>query len=179
MTDPTRIRFVDCSFERHGASILAILNEIILNTTAVYDYQPRALASIEAGFRIKAERNDPCIGVEDGDGRLLGYASYGAFRGWPAYKYTVELSIHLAPEARGQGLGPSLLARLIDTARDRGVHVMMAAIDASNATSIAMHEKLGFRLAGTVRECGFKFGRWLDLALYQLILPSPENPVDG
>jgi phosphinothricin acetyltransferase len=134
---------------------------------------------MEAWFRAKAERNDPCIGVEDGDGRLLGYATYGVFRGWPAYKYTVELSIHLAPEARGQGLGPKLLARLIDTARDRGVHVMVAGIDASNATSIAVHERLGFRLAGTVRQCGFKFGRWLDLALYQLILPSPAHPVDG
>jgi len=173
------IQFVECSFERHGTSVLEILNEIILNSTAVYDYQPRALPSVEAWFHAKAERNDPCIGVEDAGGRLLGYATYGAFRSWPAYKYTVELSIHLAPEARGQGLGPRLLARLIDTAHDRGVHVMVAGIDASNTRSIAVHERLGFRLAGTVRECGFKFGRWLDLALYQRTLSSPAHPVDG
>jgi phosphinothricin acetyltransferase len=87
--------------------------------------------------------------------------------------------VHLRPDARGRGLGHALLGRLIEVATARDVHVMMAGIDATNAASIALHEKHGFQHAGTIRECGFKFGRWLDLAFYELILPSPRQPRDG
>jgi phosphinothricin acetyltransferase len=173
------MRFVDCSFERHAPQVLAILNEIILNSTAIYDYAPRSEASMGPWFAAKTAANHPVIGAEDESGQLLGYATYGPFRAWPAYKYTVELSLHLRVDARGRGLGPQLLSKLIETACARDVHVMMAGIDGTNASSIAVHERLGFVHAGTVRECGFKFGRYLDLALYQLILPSPSNPVDG
>jgi phosphinothricin acetyltransferase len=150
-----------------------------VNSTAVYDYVPRAPASMEPWFGAKVSANYPVIGAEDEKGELLGYATYGAFRAWPAYKYTVELSLHIRADQRGKGLGPVLLKKLIESARERNVHVMMAGIDASNATSIAVHEKEGFRHSGTIKECGFKFGRWLDLAFYQLILPTPSQPVDG
>jgi L-amino acid N-acyltransferase YncA len=173
------MKLVDCTLERHGPQVLAILNEVIENTTAVYDYVPRPLSSMEGWFGTKVAAGFPVIGAEDADGSLLGYATYGTFRAWPAYKYTVEHSIHVRPDARGQGLGHALLARLIDVACERDVHVMVAGIDSNNAASIALHLRHGFVHAGTVRECGFKFGRWLDLALYQRTLATPRRPVDG
>ena len=98
---------------------------------------------------------------------------------WPAYKYTVEHSIYVHHAHRGQGLGVLLLQELIKQAERQGIHVLVGGIDASNQASIAMHVKAGFIYAGTITQAGFKFGRWLDLAFYQLILPAPTEPVDG
>ena len=119
------------------------------------------------------------IGAESDSGELLGYATYGTFRAWPAYKYTVEHSVHLRADARGKGLGGVLPTKLVEAAEARGVHVMVGGIDASNAASIALHVKHGFVHAGTIRAAGFKFGRWLDLAFYQRVLAGPTSPVDG
>ena len=80
---------------------------------------------------------------------------------------------------RGKRLGLALMERLIAAARQRQVHVMVGGIDTANQGSIALHEKLGFEHAGTIRQAGFKFGRWLDLGFYQLVLDTPEHPVDG
>ena len=173
------MKLVDCTLEQHGAAILEILNEIIVNSTAVYDYVPRPLSSMTAWFETKAAANYPVMGAEASDGTLLGYATYGSFRAWPGYKYTVEHSVHLHHDARGRGVGSALLAKLIETAEERDVHVMIAGIDATNAASVALHRKHGFEQAGTVRECGFKFGKWLDLALYQRVLGTPVRPEDG
>lgn len=170
-------KLVDCTLERHGMHVLDILNEAIVNSTAIYDYKPRAASTMEGWFRTKVTSNFPIIGLESVDGELLGFATYGAFRAWPAYKYTVEHSIYVRHDMRGRGLGDALLVRLIELARERDVHVLMAGIDTTNQASIALHEKNGFQPAGVVRECGFKFGRWLDLAFYQLILPTPNDPV--
>jgi L-amino acid N-acyltransferase YncA len=173
------VNLISCTLEEHGLPVLDILNEIIQNSTAVYDYAPRPPSSMDAWFQAKLASSFPVLGAADDDGSLLGYATYGAFRAWPAYKYTVELSVHVRHDTRGRGVGRALLGRLIETARERDVHVMMAGIDAQNAASIALHVKHGFRHAGTVRECGFKFGRWLDLAFYQLVLDTPRHPIDG
>jgi L-amino acid N-acyltransferase YncA len=173
------MKLVECTLERHGLAILGILNEVIEHTTAVYDYAPRPASSMGPWFATKAAAGFPVVGAEGDDGSLLGFATYGTFRAWPAYKYTVEDSVYLRPDARGRGLGHRVLARLIEVARERDVHVMVAGIDATNAASVALHTKHGFVHAGTVRACGFKFGRWLDLALYQRTLETPETPVDG
>ncbi|MGI9133356.1 MAG: GNAT family N-acetyltransferase, partial [Rhodoferax sp.] len=107
------------------------------------------------------------------------FGSYGTFRAWPAYKYTVEHSVYVHQDHRGQGLGLQLMRALIDVARQRDVHAMVGGIDASNASSIGLHQRLGFRHVGTLPQVGFKFGRWLDLAFYQLLLETPHSPVDG
>jgi L-amino acid N-acyltransferase len=165
--------------QRHSGAILAIFNDAIANSTAIYDYQLRTDADIAAWFSERAARRHPVIVAENDAGELLGFASYGPFRARPAYKYSVEHSVYVDQRFRGQGLGRVLLQAIIEAAQRQGYHVMVGGIDATNAISIKLHQSLGFTHCGTVKESGFKFGRWLDLAMYQLILPTPSAPVDG
>ncbi|MGZ8139061.1 N-acetyltransferase family protein [Bordetella bronchiseptica] len=176
---PAGATLVDCTHDRHAAAILDIFNDAILTSTALYDYQPRALASMEAWFQAKRQGGFPVVGFEDAAGVLMGFASYGTFRAWPAYKYSVEHSVYVDRRYRGRGLGEALLRALIERARLQQVHVLVGGIDATNAGSVALHRKLGFVHAGTITQAGFKFGRWLDLAFYQLTLDTPLRPVDG
>ena len=170
---------VQCSHARHAAAILEIFNEAIATSTALYDYRPRTPESMVGWFEAKRAGGFPVIGIEDDAGQLLGFASYGTFRAWPAYKYTVEHSIYIHKDHRGRGLGRTVLRQLIDAARQRGVHAMVGGIDAANAGSIALHRQLGFEHRGTLPQGGFKFGGWIDLAFYQLLLDTPAEPVDG
>ena len=172
------MQFVACTHDAHAAAILDILNEAIANSTALYDYRPRPPESMVGWFKAKETGRFPVIGAVDGE-KLLGFASYGTFRAWPAYKYTVEHSVYVHREHRGKGIGAALLERLIDAAREQQYHVMVGGIDAANRASVVLHEKLGFFHAGTIRQAGYKFGRWLDLAFYQLLLETPERPADG
>jgi len=170
---------VTCTLERHGAAILDIFNEAIATSTALYDYKPRAPESMTPWFEAKAKAGYPVIGIEDAGGHLLAFGSYGAFRAWPAYKYTVEHSVYVHKDHRGRGLGRAVMQELIAAARGRDVHCMIGGIDATNGGSIALHERLGFRHVGTLPQVGFKFGRWLDLSFYQLLLDSPALPLEG
>jgi len=173
------MKFVTCTLPAHGAAILDILNEQIRTSTAVYEYVPRPPDWMANWFKAKEAKNFPVIGVETEAGELMGFATYGVFRDRPAYKYTVEHSVYVHQDHRRKGLGKVLMERLIVAAREQDLHVMVGGIDATNAVSIALHEQLGFVHAGTIRESGYKFGRWLDLAFYQLTLQTPRNPVDG
>ena len=110
---------------------------------------------------------------------MLGFASYGTFRTWPAYKYSVEHSVYVHQHHRGKGIGRMLMQALIELARQQDYHLLIGCIEASNVGSIALHEALGFKHAGTIQQAGFKFGRWLDVSFYQLVLPTPANPCDG
>ncbi len=159
--------------------MLAILNEVIVHSTAIYDYAPRTPAMMQAWFDAKEKGSYPVIGLIDDGDTLAGFATYGPFRNWPAYKYTVEHSIYIEKSYRGRGLGKVLLPAIMDAARDQQYHVMIGGIDGSNAASIALHEKFGFTKCAEIRQAGFKFGRWLDLVLYQLVLPTPVRPIDG
>lgn len=173
------LRLVECTYERHANAILAIFNDAILTSTALYVYEPRDLAFMENWFLAKRNDGFPIVGIEAENGELMGFASYGAFRAWPAFKYSVEHSVYIASSHRGKGLGEALMRALIERARHAQVHILVGGIDAANSGSIAMHQKLGFHHAGTIKEAGFKFGRWLDLAFYQLVLDTPAQPVDG
>ncbi|WP_020561121.1 GNAT family N-acetyltransferase [Thiofilum flexile] len=169
---------VHCTYEQHAHAILAIFNEAILNSTALYDYKPRAYDSMKPWFETKQKGNYPVIGIEAQDGTLLAFGSYGSFRAWPAYKYTVEHSVYVHQDYRAQGLGLQIMQALIAAARQQEIHAMMGGIDASNSRSIALHQRLGFKHVGTLPQVGFKFGRWLDLAFYQLLLDTPTHPVE-
>jgi len=172
------MQFVACTHDAHAPAILEILNEAILNSTALYDYRPRAPEAMAGWFKGKESGRFPVIGAMEGR-TLLGFSSYGTFRAWPAYKYTVEHSVYVHPDHRGKGIGIALMRKLMDAAREQEYHVMVGGIDAANRASVALHEKLGFVHAGTIRHAGYKFGRWLDLAFYQLLLETPRRPVDG
>ena len=130
-------------------------------------------------FNTKLAGSFPVIGIEDSKGVLLGFGSYGTFRAWPAYKYTVEHSVYIHKDHRGRGLGRTVMRELIAAARENDVHAMIGGIDAANTGSIALHERLGFKHVGTLPQIGFKFGHWLDLAFYQLLLDTPAHPIDG
>lgn len=173
------MRAVQCTRERHGDAILDIFNDAILHSTALYDYQPRTTASMDDWFAAKARGSFPVLGLENEDGSLAGFGSYGTFRAWPAYKYTVEHSVYVHRAQRGRGVGLMLMQQLIAAAREQQYHVMIGGIDMENHASIALHVRLGFVHAGTIRQAGFKFGRWLDLGFYQLTLETPLQPVDG
>lgn len=171
--------FVDCSHAEHAGQILAILNDAIVNSTALYDYQPRPVEAMTGWFKTKTDHRFPVIGLQDAAGQLLGFASYGTFRAWPAYKYSVEHSVYVHRDHRGRGVGRRLLQRLISEAQRQDYHVLIGGIDVTNTASIALHESLGFTHAGTIRHAAYKFGRWLDLGFYQLTLETPAQPRDG
>lgn len=173
------MKCVDCTYLRHGEQILAILNEAIVSSTALYDYQPRTTTDMAEWFAAKNRGGFPVVGLEGRDGSLAGFATYGTFRNWPAYKYTVEHSLYIHKDQRGRGLGRRLLEELIRRAEAQELHALVGVIDAGNAASIAFHKQMGFSHAGTLREVGYKFGRWLDVAFYQRLLRTPSRPQDG
>ncbi len=162
--------------EKQLPEILAIFNEAILNSTALYDYKIRTLENIKDWYSEKQIHNYPIIGAFDIQDNLLGFATYGQFRIRPAYKYTVEHSVYVRIDKRGQGIAKNLLQELIAIAKAQDYHVIVGVIDALNLTSIKLHEKQGFKLNGIINEVGYKFGKWLDAAFYQLILDSPKSP---
>lgn len=172
------MRLTDCD-ETYSDAILAIFNRAITTSTAVYDYQPRTAEIMAAWFESKRQGGYPVIGALTESGDLMGFASYGKFRPWPAYKYTVEHSLYVAEHYRGLGVGKQLLAETITRAKAQDYHALVGAIDSQNTASIRLHESQSFKLVGTMPQVGFKFGRWLDLCLYQLVLDTPASPSDG
>jgi len=150
-------------------AILAIYNDAVINTTAVYDYEPRTMEAQRKWLAAKYEQKLPVL-VAEQDGAVVGFASYGPFRPWPAYLHTIENSVYVAPDRRGAGIGAALLGPLVVRARGGGYRTMVAGIDASNAASLRLHAKFGFVQVGHFREVGWKFDRWLDLVFMQKML---------
>ena len=173
------MKLITCTFDQHAEEILAIFNHAIVTSTALYDYQPRTMDTMRAWFDAKTKGNYPVLGVAADDNRLMGFARYGPFRNFPAYKYSVEHSIYVDSDFRGRGVGRRLLEEIVSSATAQDYHMMVGVIDAENEASIALHRSLGFTHCGSIQHAGFKFGRWLDLVFYQLLLPTPVTPVDG
>lgn len=162
----------------HAPEILAIFNDAILHSTALYEYQPRTPAFMDAWFTAKEQGRFPVLGAIDTDGSLAGFATYGPFRTFPAFKYSVEHSIYIHPEKRARGIGRLLLKEIIAIAQADARHTLIGGIDSTNTASIRLHESAGFVRCAQIREAGYKFGQWLDLEFYQLILATPSNPSD-
>ncbi|WP_115718842.1 GNAT family N-acetyltransferase [Gallaecimonas mangrovi] len=172
------MKLIQCQLASEGEAILAIFNDAILHTTALYDYKARTWDDMAQWFAEKEKKQYPVLGVVNDNKQLMGFASYGPFRPRPANKYAIEHSLYVHPDHRGKGLGKVLLAAIIDNAIEQQYHLLVGGIDADNSGSIALHEKFGFEHAGTIKDAAFKFGRWLDLAFYQKILPTPFTPVE-
>ncbi|MFK0086291.1 GNAT family N-acetyltransferase [Pseudomonas sp. NPDC090755] len=156
--------------------ICDIYNDAVLNTTAIWNEQPVDLANRQAWFDARqAQRYPILVAVDAVAGDVLGYASFGDWRPFEGFRHTVEHSVYIRSDQRGNGLGPALMSALIERARACDKHVMVAAIESGNAASIRLHERLGFTLNGQMPQVGVKFGRWLDLTFMQLIL-NPGMP---
>lgn len=151
--------------------ILAIYNEIIENTTAVYYYEPHTLDMRRQWFEERKRLGLPVFVAEEA-GVVLGMSTIGPFRVPTAYKYCVENTVHVAAQARGRGVGKLLMPPIIDAAKQLGMHTIVAGIDAENEVSIRLHKNFGFEEVAHFKEVGFKFDRWLDLKFLQLLLPA-------
>jgi phosphinothricin acetyltransferase len=169
---------IECT-AAHLPAIQAIYNDAILNSTSLYEYAPRSEETMREWLAMRQRDGIPVLGIEWEPGVLAGFATWGTFRPRAAYKYAAEHSVYVDERFRGEGVGRQLMQAVIAAAKKQGLHTLIAGIDATNVASVALHRSLGFRCCGTVREAGFKFGRWLDLEFWQLILPTPEHPVDG
>jgi L-amino acid N-acyltransferase len=147
-------------------AILAIYNEVILNSTAVYFETPVDLANRQAWFEGRRRAGYPVLVAAEGN-EVLGFGSFGDWRPSPGYAATVEHTVHIRADRRGQGNGRAMVASLIELAAAAGKHVILGGIDADNAASIGLHRSLGFQQAALHREVGRKFGRWLDLVFME------------
>lgn len=150
-------------------SILSIYNEAVRTTTASYDLEPRTMEHRLSWFDDHA-RDDYPVFVAEESGVVVGWSSLSRYHDRYGYRFTCENSIYVAAAHRGRGIGALLLAPLIDGARERGLHVIIAVIDASNEASLRLHGRFGFEKVGHFREVGHKFGRWLDVAYLQRTL---------
>lgn len=159
------------------AGITAIYNDAVEHTTAIWNDVTVDEANRSAWLDDRRAADRPVLVAVDDSG-VVGYASYGDWRAWDGYRHTVEHSVYVRKDQRGNGIGRALMDELIDRARRAGVHVMVAGVDGSNVGSIRLHEKLGFRDVGTLHQVGTKFGRWLDLTFLELALDvSPVGSV--
>jgi phosphinothricin acetyltransferase len=147
-------------------AILAIYNDAILKTTAIWREEPFDLEDRREWFKGRESAGYPVLLAED-DASVVGFGSFGDFRTYNGYRFSVEHSVYTAEGARRRGVAGALVSALIERARDLGKHVIIGGIVADNHASLALHAKLGFTETARMPEVGFKFGRWLDLVLVQ------------
>src|ERR1044071_9108094 len=148
-------------------AIVAIYNDVIATTTAIYRDEPITLEDRAAWLAERRAAGFPVLVARDeATGRVVALGSYGCFKtSPPGYRTTVEHTVMVAPAARGAGLGTQLVQALVAHARNRGFHMMVGLIAGANAGSLALHERLGFREVGRLPEIARKAGAWVDLLI--------------
>ena len=149
-------------------AILAIINHNILHSTSLYDYNIRSYEQQKTILEEKINKNFPVI-VAELDGIVVGFGMYSEFRFREAYQFTVEHSVYVSEDFQSKGVGKQLLQELINLARKQKIHTMIGVIDSENQGSVVFHEKFGFKTLGIIKESGYKFDRWLDSVLMQLL----------
>ena len=150
--------------------ILAIYNDAVQHTPAIWNETLVDLDNRHTWLNERTAAGFPVLVAVSDTGTVLGYASYGTWRTIEGFRQTVEHSVYVRADQRGQGLGPQLMQALIVRAKAANLHVMVAAIESENTASIHLHQRLGFSTTGQMPQVGRKFGRWLDLTFMQLIL---------
>jgi L-amino acid N-acyltransferase YncA len=161
--------------------ITAIYADAVLHGTASYELEPPTLQEMESRYAALAAGDFPYL-VAELDGRLVGYAYAGPFRPRPAYRFIVENSVYVEPEAKGQGVGIALLRKLVAETEALGFRQMIAVIgDGSpESPSVRLHLRAGFRHCGQLQGSGYKQGRWLDTTFMQLPMNGGSStPPDG
>ncbi len=155
-------------------AVLAIYNDVVATSTAIFRDTPATLEDRLAWWTERVAQGYPVLVAVEGD-LVVGFATFGDFRSWPGYRFTVEHSVHVRADRRGSGIGHALMLPLIERAQGLGKHVIVAGIDGANEASLRFHARLGFERVGHLREVGFKFDRWLDLVLMQRQLAPPRR----
>ncbi len=154
--------------------ITAIYNDVLLTSTAIYRDEPATVDERLAWWQTRARQSYPTLVACDDDGAVLGFASFGDFRSWPGYRFTIEHTVHVHSAWRGRGVGSTLVRALLPRATALGKHVMVGGIDADNTSSLRFHERLGFERVAHFKQVGYKFGRFLDLIFVQRRLDNRE-----
>ena len=149
--------------------ILAIYNDVVQTTTAIYEDDLSTLEQRRAWFDSRRKQGMPVLVGEEA-GEVIGFSSFGDWRPRWGYRFSVEHSVHIRADRRGRGHGRALIEVLFPLAVDMKMHVMIGHIDSAAAASIRLHEKLGFERVGYYREVAWKFDRWLDLVAVQKTL---------
>ena len=156
-------------------AIARIYGHHVLHGTGTFETTPPSVADMTTRRADVLTKGLPWLVVED-SGQVLGFAYGNWFKPRPAYRFSAEDSIYMAPEAAGKGLGRALLAELLAALERAGVRRVMAVIgDSANAGSIGVHRALGFEPAGVITSCGWKFDRWLDIVLMQKPLGAGDS----
>ena len=153
-----------------AASIASIYNPYIANTTITFEEQAVTGTDITARLEETAAAGLPWLVADDDRDNLAGYAYASTWKSRCAYRYSAEVTVYLAAGADGQGLGTTLYTALIDELRRIDYHCALGGIALPNAASVALHEKLGFEKVAHFHEVGFKFGRWIDVGYWQLLI---------
>jgi L-amino acid N-acyltransferase YncA len=161
-------------------AITAIYDHAVRHGTASFELEPPDAAEMARRRQTLVDAGFPYLAAE-ADGAIVGYAYAAPYRPRPAYRWSVEDSIYVAPSLQRRGVGKALLDRLIMESEQRGYRQMIAVIgDSAQKPSIELHRAAGFRLIGTIEHVGFKFGRWLDSVLMQRALgPGATAPPSG
>jgi phosphinothricin acetyltransferase len=171
MLEPT----VRTATEADIAAIAAIYRPAVLEGTASFEIDPPDEAEMRRRFQAITQAGYPYF-VAEVDGRVVGYAYANAYRTRPAYRFTVEDSIYIAPEMQGKGIGRVLLAALVEACTSKRYRLMVAVIgDSRQYGSITLHRSAGFRFCGTIHSVGYKFGRWLDSVIMELPLGEGDR----
>jgi phosphinothricin acetyltransferase len=147
-------------------AILAIYNDVVTNTTAIYDQRPSTLDERQSWFDARGRAGLPVL-VAELDREVVGFSSFGEWRSRWGYRYTVEHSVHVRADCRGRGFGRALIEVLFPRAAALGMHMMIGHIDSAATASLRLHEKLGFTTIGTFREVAQLHNRWLSVVAVQ------------
>ena len=173
MEKETQIRLAE---QKDTEAIREIYNHAVRNSTATFDLVERTTKEQEEWLN---ERSGAfSVLVAEMSNKILGFASLSPYKARAAYRTTVEDSVYINEEFRNQGIAGELLSRLLEVAQSSGFHAVIARIGGANEASIALHQRFGFKIVGTEKEIGRKFGKWQDVVVMQTILnasgPEPK-----
>ena len=153
-----------------SAAICGIYNHYVENTAFTFEEASVPPAEMEERIRRISAKYPYLVLEDDGSGEVNGYAYANTWRERSAYRFAAEISIYVRDDFRGKGMGRRLMERLLEEIRKRDIHSLVAGIALPNERSVALHEKFGFRKVAHFEEIGFKFGKWLDVGYWELIL---------
>lgn len=157
-------------------AILALYNHAVRETTAAWTTQEETLDARLTWYEGRMKQGLPVIVAADEEDQVAGFASYGPFRAKEGYRYTAEHTVYVDPARQRQGIGRTLMTRLIAIAEANGIHVLVGGVDGDNGASIALHQSLGFEVSGRLPQTGTKFERWLDLVFLTKVLNVSGSP---